>query len=81
MMRTQIYLPKSLYQRIGLLANQANKPTAAVVRELLVKGLEHHQEQTIGQALGRLVTLGAQLKVTGPTDLSTNLDHYLYDEH
>jgi predicted DNA-binding protein len=39
MIRTQVYLPKKLYQRIQLKAEQENLPAAEMVRELLEKGL------------------------------------------
>jgi hypothetical protein len=78
-MRTQLYIPKSIYQRIALLATQEHKPKAAVLAELLEFAFTHRQQETVGQALARLVMLGQKLKVKGPTDLSSNLDHYLYD--
>jgi hypothetical protein len=80
-MRTQLYVPKSIYQRIELLASQENKPKAEVLADLLDFALRHRQTETVGQALSRLVRLGQKLKVKGPKDLSTNLDHYLYDDN
>jgi hypothetical protein len=49
---------------------------------LLEKGLETKQQQTanVGQALLGLPTLGQELGITGPTDLSINHDKYLYEE-
>lgn len=34
--------------------------------------------ETLGDALLRLAKLGKELKVTGPTDLSSRIDDYLY---
>lgn len=36
-------------------------------------------KETVGDALLHLAKLGEKLKVTGPTDLSSRIDDYLYD--
>jgi hypothetical protein len=76
MIRTQIYVPKDLYQRIQLKAEQANKPAAQLVRELLEEGLRRRQRETAGDALLRLARIGGK----GPADLSSRIDDYLYGE-
>lgn len=81
MFRTQVYLPKPLYHRIGELARKTQKPKAQVIRELLEQGMEGRRQQTIGQALQGLVQIGQEMKVKGPADLSSNIDHYLYDDN
>lgn len=35
-------------------------------------------KETVGDALLRLAKLGEELHVTGPTDLSSRIDDYLY---
>lgn len=75
MLRTQIYLPEDLRQEIDVVARKEKKPAAKVIRELLVEGVNNRHKETVGAAMSRL----AALKVRGgPSDLSTNLDKYLY---
>lgn len=76
MIRTQLYLPKELYQELNMLAQKENKPTAQVVRETLKRGLSYDSRPTMGEALKRLT----QINIQGPADLSTNLDDYLYGD-
>jgi hypothetical protein len=78
MIRTQLYLPKSLMQRIALEALKAQKPKAEIVRELLQESLERRKADDAPSALQSLATLGKQLKARGPADLSERLDDYLY---
>lgn len=73
MIRTQIYLPKALYQRVQLVAQKENKPTAEVIRELLNESLER-KSGSVGKALLEL----AKIKGKGPADLSKSIDKYLY---
>jgi len=79
MIRTQIYLPKQLYQEIDLVAKREKKPKAQVIRESLERALEKKAE-TIGEALGKLINAGKQFHLHGPKDLSTNHDKYLYED-
>jgi hypothetical protein len=80
MIRTQFYLPNDLYQMIRLKAEQANKPKAEVVRDLLRRGLDQTPQPTIGEALLGLAELGERLHVEAPSDLSTRIDDYLYGD-
>jgi predicted DNA-binding protein len=76
MLRTQIYLPEDLRQEIDAVARKEKKPAAYVIRELLKEGINNMHKETVGTAFNRL----AGLKVKGgPSDLSTNLDKYLYE--
>jgi len=75
MLRTQIYLPQDLRREIDVVARREKKPAAQVIRELLVDGVYSKQQESIGRAFSRLVNLNAR----GPKDLSTRLDHYLYE--
>lgn len=71
------------WQQIKLVARQDRKSEATVIRELLESGLETKQEQhtgSVGQALRRLAEIGKEAGATGPTDLSQNIDKYLYEE-
>jgi predicted DNA-binding protein len=80
MIRKHILLPQPLDERIKLVARRDQKSEAEVIRELLEIGLETKQEQSVGQALRGLAKLGQKLGITGPTDLSRNIDKYLYEE-
>lgn len=79
MIRTQIYLPKELYQEIDLVAKKEKKAKAQVIRESLKRALEKKAE-TIGEALGKLIDAGKKFHLHGPKDLSTNHDKYLYED-
>lgn len=83
MIRTQVYLPKALYQEVSLLARREKKARAQVIREMLEEGLTSKKpEGTIGQALGKLIEIGEKYTLkNAPTDLSVNHDKYLYEEN
>lgn len=74
MIRTQVYLPRTLYQQVQLVAKKDNKPAAQVVRELLTESLEQ-RSGSIGKALLELT----KIRGKGPADLSTKIDKYLYE--
>ena len=77
MIRTQIYLPKQLYENIKLQAKMADKPAAQVIREYIDKGMEAQQRPAQKDGLMKL----ASLNITGgPKDLASNLDDYLYGD-
>jgi metal-responsive CopG/Arc/MetJ family transcriptional regulator len=76
MIRTQVYLPNTLYQDITLVAQKEKKAAAQVIRELLTESLESKKRQTsIGTALLRLTSVNAH----APKDLSQQIDTYLYN--
>jgi hypothetical protein len=78
MIRTQLYLPRSLVQRITLEAPRAQKPKAAIVRELLNESFAMRATTDAPNALRSLIALGQQFDARGPVDLSARLDDYLY---
>lgn len=80
MIRTQVYLSQHLYRAIHQLAEKKRKPAAEVIRDLLQSGLDQKKSVTAKQALMEFVRIGKEIKSTGPTDLSANIDKYLYDE-
>lgn len=73
MERMNIYLPTELRQRIKLQAQQAGRPEAAVIRELL----ETAVNATPPTRLSDLAHIG----LSGPSDLATNLDDYIYGQN
>lgn len=74
MVRTQIYLPQSMYQQLVAWARQQDLPMAEIIRMLVAKGLKERPQKT-GHNLADL----AKLNLTGgPKDLSAKMDDYLY---
>ncbi len=77
MIRTQVYLPKELYQEVQLVAKKESKKSAQIVRDLLSEGLIRRKKKvTIGEAFLDLASVAVK---GGPPDLSTNHDKYLYE--
>ena len=77
MIRTQVYLTEQQARDIKLKARQEQKPEAKVIRELIEEGLNATGKkpgETTGDALLRLAAIGG----TGPADLSSRIDDYLY---
>ena len=82
MIRKHFLLPLRLDEQIKLVVHKDHKSEAEVIRELLAAGLQTKQQQTgsVGEALQGLAKLGQELGITGPTDLSQQIDKYLYEE-
>jgi hypothetical protein len=82
MIRTHVYLTEEQAQTIKLRSKQEKKPEAQLIRELLDAGLSAGQapRRSVGEAFLELAELGKKLGASGPTDLSTNLDDYLYGD-
>ena len=83
MIRTQVYITEEQARDIKLQAKREHKPEAEVIRELLSEGLKTtkgQREESTGEALLRLAKVGEQLGATGPTDLSSRIDDYLYGD-
>jgi len=76
MLRTQVYLPEALRQELDIVAKKEKKPTAQIIRELLSEGVRSRHKETVGEALTKLADLGVK---GGPSNLSTNIDKYLYE--
>ena len=79
MIRTQVYLTDDLARDIKLRAKREKKREAEVIRNLLSEGLKVSGQQTTestGTSLLRLAAIGA----TGPRDLSSRIDDYLYGD-
>jgi hypothetical protein len=81
MIRTHVYLTEGQSQAIKLRSRRDQKPEAEVLRDIVDKGLAVEgstAKMSTGQSLLQLVELGKKYGAHGPTDLSTNLDDYLY---
>lgn len=77
MIRTQIYIPQNIHNKLTRLAKQRGEPMAEVVRELLEYGLEKKKnvDCTGKTAIENLLKIQA---TEGPRDLSKHIDYYLY---
>ncbi len=83
MIRTHIYITEEQARDIKLRAKRQRRRESDIARELLERGRfisQGHRQESIGEALLRLAEVGKKFGLTGPTDLSTNLDDYLYGD-
>src|SRR3954454_20357946 len=83
MVRTQVYLTEEQARDIKVRAQRERRREADVIRDMLERGRltsTGKRHETTGEALARLVALGKDLGLTGPTDLSTNHNDFLYGE-
>lgn len=77
MIRTQLYLPEKEHADLIKTAHASNQSMAELVRGFIKTGLaKQRTADTSGlKSMQRLAQLNIQ---GGSSDLSTNLDHYLY---
>lgn len=81
MIRTQMYLPKELYQSVSLVAKREKKTKAEVIRKALEEGLKKtSRTKNAGDVLLEIARVAEKLNAKGPKDLSQNIDKYLYGE-
>jgi hypothetical protein len=83
MVRTQVFLTEEQARTIKLRSKQERKPKAEVIREFLNRGMQDAPSlagKSAGDVLFELAALGKKYGATGPTDLSTNHDDYLYGD-
>ena len=83
MIRTHIYITEEQARDIKLRAKRERRRESDVARELLERGRfisQGRKQESLGEALLRLAEVGKKFGLTGPTDLSTNLDDYLYGD-
>jgi hypothetical protein len=82
MIRKRIYLIEDIERIIDVIAEQEQKNSSQVIRELIEDGIKRkHQPATLGAALLGLAELGKKHTIEAPSDLSDNLDHYLYGDN
>ena len=75
MLRTQIYIPENIHQKVKIIANLQNKSMADLIRRLIISGLIKEEKRIKPKSLDAI----AKLNITGgPKDLSSNMDKYLY---
>ena len=74
MIQKQISLPEDLNRQIHERVKQLKQPEEQVITQLLEQGLQ--TTMSLGESLRQLANLG----IKGPSDLSQNIDKYLYEE-
>ena len=84
MIRTQVYLPYSEVGRLKRMASEEETSMSEILRRLIREKLEVGKKPTkkAGKkrkhVLDRFLALAKKMKVSGPPDLATNMDEYLY---
>jgi len=76
MIQKHISLPEDLDQKIQQRAKLLKESEERVIRELIEQGLKTTKPMSLGEGLRSL----ANLSIKGPSDLSQNIDKYLYEE-
>lgn len=84
MQRTNVYLTEEQAREINRRATFTRRPKAAIIREVIDKGLQltSIQQSESTRAFMRIAEIAEQFrdKGTAPEDLSSNLDKHLWDE-
>lgn len=76
MIQKQISLPEELDQKIRERVKLSKESEERVIRELIEQVLKTSKPLSVGEGLRSLANLG----IKGPSDLSQNIDKYLYEE-
>lgn len=79
MKRTQLNLDEKTYYQLVSYAGREKTSLSGAARKLISKQMDAEYPSARNALLG-LVELGKKFKFTGPHDLSTNHDYYLYVE-
>lgn len=82
MLKTYLYIPDYLEDRINRTAELQKKSKAEVMRQALEKGIVsvQHQGTASAEVLLKIAELGRENNVKGPKDSSTRMDEYLWDK-
>lgn len=80
MLKTYLYIPEQLEEKLRLTAKTQRKSKAEVMRQALEKGIRDIQQQgtASAQVLLKIAELGRKYKVKGPKDAVERFDEYLY---
>lgn len=80
MLKTYLYIPEQLEEKLKLTAKTQKKSKAEVMRQALEKGISAVQQQgtASAQVLLKIAELGRKHKVKGPKDAVERFDEYLY---
>lgn len=84
MIRTHIYITEQQARDIKVRARRERRRESDIARELLDERgrfiSQGRKQESLGDALLCLAEVGKKFGLTGPTDLSANLDDYLYGD-
>lgn len=81
MIRTQIYLPETLYKDIKRRAKARGEPAAQLIRETLQKDLYGARLAAKQASRKTWAETAVELNIQGgPKDLSRRIDDYLYGD-
>jgi len=76
--RTQVYFPEGLYRRVQRKAREKSTSSSAVIREAVEEFLaKEEEEKKIDWENDPFLKAAGFIK-NNVTDMSVNLDHYLY---
>lgn len=80
MLRTYLYIPEHLQEKINHTAKNQNKSKAEVIRQALEKGIAQVSQQgtASAQVLLKLAELGKQQNLKGPKNSSVRMDELLW---
>ena len=80
MLKTYLYLPEKLKERINASALAQNKPKAEIIRQAIEKGLGDQYEDPGASArtLLQLAEVGKKYQLKGPKDSSSRIDELLW---
>jgi predicted DNA-binding protein len=80
MLKTYLYIPEQLEEKIKYTAKAQKRSKADVIRQALEKGIFAVQQQGTAsvQVLLKIAELGRKYKVKGPKDAVERFDEYLY---
>lgn len=80
MLKTYLYIPEQLEEKLKLTAKTQRKSKAEVMRQALQEGISVIEKQQAGGAevLLKIAELAKKHHVKGPRDLSINHDYYLW---
>ena len=73
--RTQLYIPETVHERVKVMARSKKQSLAKLYREFIASGLKKETSKNRGGDL----TVLARLNIKGgPKNLSGNIDKYIY---
>ena len=82
MLKTYLYIPDQLEEKIVRTAKTQNRSKAEVIRQALENGINSVQQQgtASAQVLLKIAELGKKYNVKGPKDSSARMNEYLWDK-
>ena len=80
MLKTYLYVPEELEEKIILTAKIQNKSKAEVIRQALEKGIAAVQSQNTAsaQVLLKIAQIGKKYNIKGSKDASEKMDEFLW---